>query len=202
MDVESGDIVGINTCIRANMEGTSFAIPINKVMGILDDLYEGKHITHGYLGVQMSTMNPTLARYYNKLQERSESKIPEKDGVMIEKVSLSSTDLNVIDTSPDLTIWLKILLCSFSNLTKVFKKSPAEAGGLKKYDFVCEIDGQRVSNAEDAHLIIDQAPIGKELCITLLRGDSEVTVQVKPEDLSVHLKQLREERLKRKQANK
>ena len=50
MDVESGNIVGINTCIRANMEGTSFAIPINKVMGIVDDLSEGKHITHGYLG--------------------------------------------------------------------------------------------------------------------------------------------------------
>ncbi|KAL3790088.1 hypothetical protein HJC23_013599 [Cyclotella cryptica] len=168
VDVESGDIVGINTCIRANMEGTSFAIPINKVLGILDDLYEGKHISHGYLGVQMSTMNPTLARYYNKLQERSDMKIPEKDGVIIEKV---------------------------------FKKSPAEVGGLKKYDFVCEIDGQRVSNAEDAHLIIDQAPIGKDLCITLMRGDSEVTVHVKPEDLSVRLKQLREERLKRKKVN-
>jgi S1-C subfamily serine protease len=32
------------------MEGTSFAIPINKVMGIVDDLSEGKRITHGYLG--------------------------------------------------------------------------------------------------------------------------------------------------------
>lgn len=50
VEVESGNIVGINTCIRANMEGTSFAIPINKVMGIVDDLSEGKLITHGYLG--------------------------------------------------------------------------------------------------------------------------------------------------------
>ena len=50
VDVESGEVVGINTCIRANMEGTSFAIPINKVMGIVDDLSVGKHITHGYLG--------------------------------------------------------------------------------------------------------------------------------------------------------
>jgi S1-C subfamily serine protease len=84
VDVESGDIIGINTCIRANMEGTSFAIPINKVIGILDDLYEGRHITHGYLGVQMSTMSPTLARYHNKMQTQME--IPERDGVIIEKV--------------------------------------------------------------------------------------------------------------------
>eukprot|EP00580_Thalassiosira_gravida_P014697 CAMPEP_0201681376 /NCGR_PEP_ID=MMETSP0494-20130426/51079_1 /ASSEMBLY_ACC=CAM_ASM_000839 /TAXON_ID=420259 /ORGANISM="Thalassiosira gravida, Strain GMp14c1" /LENGTH=997 /DNA_ID=CAMNT_0048165117 /DNA_START=15 /DNA_END=3008 /DNA_ORIENTATION=- len=91
VDVESGNIVGINTCIRANMEGTSFAIPINKVMGIVDDLSEGKHITHGYLGVHMSTMNPTLARYSNKLQlQKNRRKIPEKEGVMIEKVFKNS----------------------------------------------------------------------------------------------------------------
>lgn len=35
----------------------------------------------------MSTMNPTLARYYNNQQ--SNRKIPEKEGVMIEKVSRS-----------------------------------------------------------------------------------------------------------------
>jgi len=88
VDVESGTIVGINTCIRANMEGTSFAIPINKVMGIVDDLSEGNHITHGYLGVHMSTMNPALARYYNKVQSQKNSvKIPEREGVMIEKVN-------------------------------------------------------------------------------------------------------------------
>jgi S1-C subfamily serine protease len=82
-------------------------------------------------------------------------------------------------------------------LNQVFKKSPAETGGLKKYDFVSEIDGQQVTNADDAHLIIDQAPIGQDLSLTILRGDSQTVVQVKPEDLSVRLKQLREERLKR-----
>ena len=39
------------------------------------------------IGVHMSTMNPNLARYYNKLQTHQRSKkIPEKEGVMIEKV--------------------------------------------------------------------------------------------------------------------
>jgi S1-C subfamily serine protease len=50
VDVEEGTIIGINTCIRANMEGTSFAIPVNKVKAIVDDLAEGKHINHGYVG--------------------------------------------------------------------------------------------------------------------------------------------------------
>lgn len=87
VDVESGTVIGINTCIRANMEGTSFAIPMNKIMGIVDDLSKGNHITHGYLGVHMSTMNPALARYYNKVQSQKKSvKIREREGVMIDQV--------------------------------------------------------------------------------------------------------------------
>lgn len=192
VDVESGDIIGINTCIRANMEGTSFAIPINKVMGILDDLYEGRHITHGYLGVQMSTMNPTLARYHNKMQAEDGVDLPEKDGVMIEKVSDPTAE-------PTQSLFERFFSCSHLHVSsQVFKKSPAEAGGLKKYDFVSKIDGQQVTNADDAHLVIDQAPIGQDLSLTIVRGDKEIVVQVKPEDLSVRLKQLREERLKRK----
>jgi S1-C subfamily serine protease len=50
VDVEKGEIIGINTCIRANMEGTSFAVPINKAKAIVRDLAEGKHINHGYVG--------------------------------------------------------------------------------------------------------------------------------------------------------
>jgi S1-C subfamily serine protease len=53
VDVESGNIVGINTCIRANMEGTSFAIPTNKILAIVDDLAMGITPTHGYIGVHM-----------------------------------------------------------------------------------------------------------------------------------------------------
>ena len=53
VDVESSTVVGINTCIRANMEGTSFAIPTNKILAIVDDLANGITPTHGYLGVDM-----------------------------------------------------------------------------------------------------------------------------------------------------
>ena len=171
VDVETGNIVGINTCIRANMEGTSFAIPINKVLGLVDDLSEGKRITHGYLGVHMSTMNPTLAQYYNKLRPQHSNKIPEREGVMIEKV---------------------------------FRNSPAKAGGLRKFDFVIEIASQKVENAEEAHVLIDRATIGEELEFKVVREgeNTEIIVQVKPEDLSPRLKQLREERLKRKKKSR
>mmetsp|Transcript_4601 Transcript_4601/g.6860 ORF Transcript_4601/g.6860 Transcript_4601/m.6860 type:complete len:796 (+) Transcript_4601:29-2416(+) len=163
VDVESGNIVGINTCIRANMEGTSFAIPTNKILAIVDDLAIGITPTHGYLGVDMTTMTPALAKYINKLSPAAA--VPERDGVMIEKV---------------------------------FKNSPAKEGGLKKFDFVLEIDGKRVFNADAAHVILDRATIGQDLSIKVLRDDAEITLQVKPEDLSPRLKQVRQERLKRK----
>jgi hypothetical protein len=49
----------------------------------------------------------------------------------------------------------------------VFKNSPAEIGGLKKFDFIFEIGGQRVEKADDAHVLIDRAAIGEvcEYCI-------------------------------------
>ena len=53
VDVEKGEIIGINTCIRANVEGTSFAVPINKAKAIVHDLAEGKHINHGYVSKKM-----------------------------------------------------------------------------------------------------------------------------------------------------
>ena len=34
-------------------------------------------------------------------------------------------------------------------------------GGLKKYDFVTKIGGQRVEKADDAHVIIDRVMIGE-----------------------------------------
>ena len=55
-----------------------------------------------------------------------------------------------------------------------------------------------VEKADDAHVIIDRATIGEELSIKVLRDDVELTVQVKPEDLSPRLKQLREDRIRRK----
>lgn len=49
-------------------------------------------------------------------------------------------------------------------------------------------------------VIISSLPGNKELSIKVMRDDTEITVQVKPEDLSPRLKQLREERLKRKKS--
>jgi S1-C subfamily serine protease len=88
VDVESGRVVGINACIRANMEGTSFAIPINRVRALLQDLSEGKQVQHGYLGVSMASCSPDWARQINQQSHSKGGKdlVPEVHGALVSKV--------------------------------------------------------------------------------------------------------------------
>jgi len=83
---EHGEIIGMNTCIRANMEGIAFAIPINKAKEIMFDLAQGKNIQHGYIGVVMMTVTPDFARQNNLDPNSPVGMIPEVHGVMIERV--------------------------------------------------------------------------------------------------------------------
>lgn len=54
-----GEVIGINTAIRANAEGIGFAIPIDKAKAIKDRLARGEDIPHPYIGVQMLTLTPS-----------------------------------------------------------------------------------------------------------------------------------------------
>jgi S1-C subfamily serine protease len=67
-------------------EGTSFAVPINKAKEIVHDLAEGKHISHGYVGVSMASLTPDLARQNNADPNSPNGVIPEINGVVITRV--------------------------------------------------------------------------------------------------------------------
>ena len=87
MDVETGQVVGINAAIRAHMEGTSFSIPINRVREIMYDLADGKEVQHGYLGISLATCTPEWARLQNNLKTPFDvSLIPEAHGALIHRV--------------------------------------------------------------------------------------------------------------------
>ncbi|MBE9012493.1 trypsin-like peptidase domain-containing protein, partial [Pseudanabaenaceae cyanobacterium LEGE 13415] len=62
---DRGEVIGINTAIRADAMGIGFAIPINKAKSIKDALARGEKIPHPYLGVQMTTLTPEIARQNN-----------------------------------------------------------------------------------------------------------------------------------------
>eukprot|EP00741_Cyanophora_paradoxa_P025528 tig00000383_g24634.t1 len=78
---ELGEVVGINTAIRANAEGIGFAIPINKAKSIKDVLARGERVKHPYIGVKMMTLTPELAKRYNS--DPNAGSIAEVEGVLV-----------------------------------------------------------------------------------------------------------------------
>jgi S1-C subfamily serine protease len=82
---DKGEVIGINTAIRADAMGIGFAIPINKAKTIEVKLAKGEKIVHPYLGVQMTTLNPELAQESNS-DPNSTLVIPEVNGVLVLRV--------------------------------------------------------------------------------------------------------------------
>lgn len=52
----SGELVGINTVIRADANGISFAIPVNQVKQIMAQLKKQGRVVRGFLGIQPDTI--------------------------------------------------------------------------------------------------------------------------------------------------
>lgn len=80
-----GEVIGINTAIRADAMGIGFAIPIDKAKSIKDQLMRGERISHPYLGIQMATLTPNLARQ-NNTDPNSPLSVPEISGVLVVRV--------------------------------------------------------------------------------------------------------------------
>lgn len=77
-----GEVIGINTAIRANAMGIGFAIPINKAKEISARLARGEQVTHPYIGVQIATLTPELARQNNS-DPNSTVLLPEVNGALV-----------------------------------------------------------------------------------------------------------------------
>ncbi|KPQ35219.1 MAG: Trypsin-like serine protease [Phormidesmis priestleyi Ana] len=80
-----GEVIGINTAIRADAAGIGFAIPINKAKSIQASLARGERIAHPYLGVQIATLTPDMAKLNNE-DPNSAIALPETDGVLVIRV--------------------------------------------------------------------------------------------------------------------
>ena len=82
---QNGEVIGINTAIRADAMGIGFAIPINKAKEIKDQLVAGESIAHPYLGVQIATLTPDIARRNNE-DPNAGVLLPEVAGVLVIRV--------------------------------------------------------------------------------------------------------------------
>jgi serine protease Do len=61
----NGQLVGINSAIKTNTgfyQGYGFAIPVNLVKSVTQELIKTGKVTRGYIGVQIQTVDETMAK--------------------------------------------------------------------------------------------------------------------------------------------
>lgn len=78
---DRGEVIGVNTAIRADAQGLGFAIPIETAKRIANELFTNGQASHPFLGIQMVELTPQVR---DKLEERLEGvKILTETGVVI-----------------------------------------------------------------------------------------------------------------------
>lgn len=82
---DQGEVIGINTAIRADAEGIGFAIPIDTAKSVQDRLARGEQIPHPFIGIRMSTLTPEIAKQIND-DPNAIITVPEVDGVLVVEI--------------------------------------------------------------------------------------------------------------------
>lgn len=80
-----GEVIGMNTAIISGAQGLGFAIPINTVQGISQQIITKGKVEHAYLGVQMLTLTPEVKEQLN-IQSRGNISVEAEQGVLLVRV--------------------------------------------------------------------------------------------------------------------
>ncbi len=83
---DQGEVIGINTAIRANAQGLGFAIPIRTAQRIATELFATGRFDHPYLGIQMVDLTPDILQQINEEEELLPFQIQAEEGVLILEV--------------------------------------------------------------------------------------------------------------------
>jgi S1-C subfamily serine protease len=94
---DRGEVIGINTAIRADAQGLGFAIPIETGWKIAQQLFDKGRAEHPYLGIQMVDLTPALQQRIND-DPATGLKISSDKGVLI---------IQVIEDAPAASAGLK-----------------------------------------------------------------------------------------------
>jgi S1-C subfamily serine protease len=86
---DRGEVIGINTAIRANAQGLGFAIPISTARRISDQLFDSGKANHAFLGIQMVELNSKLREQINS-QPKAGFRVEQDQGVLVARVGQGS----------------------------------------------------------------------------------------------------------------
>ncbi|OUC13917.1 MAG: serine protease [Alkalinema sp. CACIAM 70d] len=86
---DRGEVIGINTAIRADAQGLGFAIPIATANRIAEQLFSKGKVAHPFLGIQMVDLTPDLQQQINNDPD-SNLQITQSSGVLVVRVGKRS----------------------------------------------------------------------------------------------------------------
>lgn len=80
---DQGEVIGVNTAIRADAQGLGFAIPIETAQRIANQLFSQGKVEHPFLGIQMVDLNTEVKSEVNR---ELNLQITQETGVLVVKV--------------------------------------------------------------------------------------------------------------------
>lgn len=80
-----GEVIGVNTAILRGAQGLGFAIPINTVQRIAEQLIANGKVEHPYIGVQLVTLSPELKQQLNA-DPNNPIRVEAETGVLVAQV--------------------------------------------------------------------------------------------------------------------
>ncbi|MBF2004565.1 MAG: trypsin-like peptidase domain-containing protein [Chlorogloeopsis fritschii C42_A2020_084] len=78
-----GEVIGVNTAIRADAQGLGFAIPIETAARIAQELFTKGYVKHPFLGIEMVDLSPAKKQQIN---QENNLNIKQNTGVAIKGV--------------------------------------------------------------------------------------------------------------------
>lgn len=79
-----GEVIGVNTAIRADAQGLGFAIPIETAARIANELFTKGRVEHPFLGIEMADLSPIRKQQIN---QENQLNIQQEAGIVIKGVT-------------------------------------------------------------------------------------------------------------------
>ena len=140
-----GEIIGMNTLIftaggSSGSIGLGFAIPINKIISIVEELKEYGNINRDFeIGMRIQSIDEGIATYYD---------LDDTKGVIV---------------------------------TKVYRNSPADIGGIEVGDIITEINNFTINNENSIFGVFHEFRTGQIIDVKVIRDHNKLTKQMKLE---------------------
>lgn len=78
-----GEVIGVNTAIRADAQGLGFAIPIETAARVANELFTKGRVEHPFLGIEMADLSPGKKQQIN---QENKLNIQQDAGIVIKRV--------------------------------------------------------------------------------------------------------------------